>query len=209
MDDLTLDVLLREADSDAPLTPRATELLTQVADREAERFEHRNGARRGAIIAGCIVGALSLGIGTAVVAGPGVAHWWLWIPDDDLTYVTQPFELNGDMTICTLQLRVQTSGQPDDDAQTVQRLYDARQWLSQVNWADYEDEARDLMVEIAGEPIPVETSDPRLTVGDRPYELAHAHALMAAVSQEMLDRGLVGDGVTSGGTARCAAVDGE
>jgi hypothetical protein len=208
MDESTLDRLLLEARPDRELTQSTASLLKQIAEEQEQRSRRRVGAKSASIVAGCILGALSIGVGTSVLAGPGVAHWWLWIPENDLTYVTRPFELNGVTTTCTFNLRILSTGQPADDAAAVQRLYDAREWLSSISLADYESQASATMDHDAGWPPGMETWDQRLMVGDQPYELAHANALMSAVSEAMRNEGLMGEGVSLEGNGRCTDEDG-
>ncbi len=133
-----------------------------------------------AVFGASLLGALTIGTGAAFAA-PVLTEWWFWIPAEDLTLTTEPFEHNGETITCDIAMKVYTDGQTADET-SVQRLVDARSFLSTVDLANYDEAARALL-EHGFEAFPVENTN-------------YGYALQRAVLDDFYGRDLLGRGVS-------------
>lgn len=196
MDDSTLDLWLEHARPAHPANAVLSQLAVE-ASREAQTVaERRRGLTIGALIAACVAGVVSLGLGTAA-AVPGIAHWWLWMPDDEITIVntvelTGPEQTNPGTYTCTTFVKVLTDGKTADET-TTQNLYDARLWLQSVDLADYEDAAEEHMSAFSS---------------SLPEELRRAGALAMAITIAYPKQGFNRAGVAIDSGTECDPVEG-
>lgn len=191
MDDASLDALLDRPSTQSRAPVEVTRLATALAREVEERERRRATVKRNSIAAGVAAGLMSLGVGTAV-ALPGLQHWWLWVPENDVEFVFEDVQMNGGTWNCTTYVKVLTDGKTADES-TTQRLFEARAWLQSIDPAAFEDEARDFL----NEGVPP----------GMPDDQAHALAITRAVVLEMHQLGMVGGGVSVESGNDCHPVD--
>lgn len=181
MEHKTLDALL---DASAPRMSEseATDVLVLQLVDHTVRPRRRSRRSRLTIAAFAVAGTLALGTGAAIAA-PFLADWWMWIPDEDLTIATAPFERGGQLITCETTLRITIEGESATD-DSAERLQEARDYLRSINLEDFQDEAEELRGR----------SDEGVWSDVSPEADWNGY-LALAIGLEMGSRGLTGDGV--------------
>ena len=193
MEHKTLGALL---DASAPRLAETNEtdaLILQLVD-ETARPRRRSRRSRLTITAFALAGTLALGTGAAIAA-PFIADWWMWIPNEDLTIQSEPFERDGQMITCETTIRVVLDGATATDAST-SRLQAARDFLGRVDLDDYESDAARMAREANG----------GLWSNLSP-QLAHDATLAMAIMLDMHAKGLTGEGVALDSGPECPEVE--
>jgi hypothetical protein len=184
------DLLMRSRPPQADLSDELRSLSEQMATDVARTIVRRRPRSPLAIAGLVLAGTLTLGAGAAV-AVPLINPWWLWVPAEDLTISTGAFDQNGTLTECEITMRVLTDGQTavvDSD----RRLWEARRFLENVRSEDYA-EAATILVESA-----------QTDVFQQPY--TYDAALLAVITDEFNERGLLGHGVSLESSVECEAM---
>ena len=189
MEHKTLDALL---DASAPRMSEseATDVLVLQLVDHTVRPRRRSRRSRLTIAAFAVAGTLALGTGAAIAA-PFLADWWMWIPDEDLTIQSEPFERGGMMITCETTIRVVLDGATATDTST-SRLQAARDFLGRVDPDDYEADAVRMARE-ANEGMWSNLSP----------QLAHDATLAMAIMLDMHAKGLTGEGVALDSGPEC------
>ena len=189
MEHKTLDALLDVSAPRVSETEATNALVLQLVDHTV-RPRRRSRRSRLTITAFAVAGTLALGTGAAIAA-PFVADWWMWVPDEDLTIETAPFQRDGQLITCETTLRITLeSGSATDDS--AERLQDARDYLRSINLEDFQNEVEQLR-DHSGEGVWSDVSP----------EADWNGYLALAIGLEMGSRGLTGEGVGLDIQTRC------